>query len=340
MQRGNERFVERLPLVLGRWWYAYVLTAAICLVAFLLRISVTAAMPVGYPFLSFFPAVILSSFLFGVRPGIFAGLLCGSASWYFFIPPFHTFAFAPGVGLALTFYAGVVAIDIALIHLLQRANYNLAIERERNRGLADNRELLFHELQHRVSNNLQVVAALLVLHRRHVTDESARRALDEASSRLSLIGKISRELYDPGGSGQSIRALLTTLAHDVMSASGREDIALLVDAPDEGGLTPEAVVPLSLIVAECVSNAIEHGFADCGGTIAVTLQLGRGGALSLCVADDGAGLAMNAAPLAGGGSLGLRIANALATQLGGAFVLEAGATCGVAARLEVPASPH
>ena len=96
MQRTNERFVERLPLVLRRPLYAYVVSALFCGVAFVLRLTAQGFLPIGYPFVSFFPAVILSTFLFGLRPGIFAGIVCGILSWYFFIP-----ASAGGVGVGV-----------------------------------------------------------------------------------------------------------------------------------------------------------------------------------------------------------------------------------------------
>src|SRR3546814_16986143 len=80
-----------------------------------------------------------------MRPGIYAGVLCGLISWYFFIPPRMAFDLHPGVLLALVFYGAVVVVDIALINLLQKANFKLAVERERSRALAENRELLFHE---------------------------------------------------------------------------------------------------------------------------------------------------------------------------------------------------
>lgn len=334
MQRSNARFVERLPLVLDRPVYAYALTLILCVSALMLRFAAEPLLPNGYPFVTFFPAVILSSFLFGVRPGIFAAIVCGVASWYFFIPPLFGFVLNPAVAVAMLFYTGVVVVDILLIHFMQRANFNLAVERERSRVLADNRELLFRELQHRVSNNLQVVAALLSLQRRHVDHEVARRALDEASERLALVGRISRALYDPAQKGQDMRAFLTALTGDVVDASGREDISLSVDAP--GGLTldPNVTVPLALVVAEAVSNAIEHGLPDRAGRIDVTLEAEEE-ALVLRVADDGRGVAPEL-EVEKGESLGLRIANALAAQLGGRFSLSPGVAAGAVARLDLP----
>lgn len=339
MQRTNERFVERLPLVPDRPIYAYLLTGVFCAAAFLLRIAADVLLPVGYPFVTFFPAVILSSFLFGVRPGIFAAILCGIVSWYAFIPPHGGFAINPAVLVAMLFYTGVVVVDIALIHFMQRANFNLAVERERSRALAENRELLFHELQHRVSNNLQVVAAMLALQRRHIDHDIARRALDEASARLSLVGRISRALYDPSGGGQDMRRFLTALTADIVDASGRQDIAITVIAPDGLQLAPDITMPLALVVAESVSNAMEHGLPDRAGRISVVLEAADG-AINLQVADDGQGIAPDLAPdiaQAKVESLGLRIAHTLATQLGGHFMLTPAPQGGAVARLHLPA---
>lgn len=335
MQRTNERFVERLPLVLKRRWQAYLLTTLFCVAALFLRIAAQAVLPVGYPFVSFFPAVILASFLFGVRPGLFAAVLCGLLSWYFFVSPGHIFTLNPGALMAMLFYAGVVAVDIALIHFMQLANLNLAIERERSAALAENRELLFHELQHRVSNNLQVVAAMLSLQRRHVDHDVARRALDDASARLALVGKISRALYDPSGQGQDIKAFLTMLAADVVDASGRADVTLSIVAPDGLMLESTMAVPLALVVAEAVSNAIEHGLPDRAGTVSVVMEA-QGAAMMLEVADDGRGIDADHAAQ-GSSRLGLRIAHALAAQMGGQFTLRTAPSGGAVARLDLPA---
>ncbi len=334
MQQARERFVERLPLSFDQPVITYLLTLLFCGAGFLLRYWAASFLPDGYPFVSFFPAVILSSFLFGVRQGIFAAVICGFLAWFFFIPPFGALVVTPGVLMAMSFYTGVVVIDILLIHFMQRANYHLALERERSAGLAQTHELLFHELQHRVSNNLQVVAAMLALQRRHIDHDVARRALDDASGRLALVGRISRALYDPSGAGQDMRTFLYTLSTDIMEASGREDISISVDAPAGLTLDPNITVPVALIVAEAVSNAIEHGLPDAPGRITVVLET-TDGLLVLKVSDDGRGVATDF-EIGHGESLGLRIAHALAAQLGGCFSLQPDPRGGTIARLELP----
>ncbi len=334
MRQGKERFVERLPLVFDQPFIPYLLTLFFCGAGFLLRHIAAGFLPDGYPFVTFFPAVILSSFLFGVRPGIFAAVLCGCLAWFFFIPPYGDFGVTPGVLLAMGFYTGVVAIDILLIHYMQRANFHLALERERSTKLAETHELLFHELQHRVSNNLQVVAAMLTLQRRHIDHDVARRALDDASGRLALVGRISRALYDPSGAGQDMGTFFKTLSANILEASGRADISITVDAPTGLTLDPSMTVPVALIVTEAVSNAIEHGLPDRTGHIGIVLE-SADDKLIFKVCDNGLGVAPDF-DIGQSDSLGLRIAQALSAQLGGCFSLKPDPCGGTVAWLELP----
>ncbi len=334
--RHRAPLLERLPVALDRPWLAVGGTLALIVASFAARWFADPWLPPGFPYVTFFPAVIIASALFGARLGLFAGAVCGLLAWYFFIEDRFSFAIGSGAVLALGFYALVIGTDILIIHWMQCANANLARERERNRVLAETRELLFRELQHRVSNNLQVVAALLSLQKRQVTDDSARSALDEAARRLGVIGRISRQLYDPSGDARDVRALLEPLCADVIDASGRQDVRVRVIVADGEELTPDAAIPMALIVAESVANAIEHGFAGRdGGTIEVELVRDRQGAITVEVRDDGHGVPDGFA-IDRQSSLGLRIAAMLAGQLRGSFDLVGGA--GTTARLVLPAS--
>jgi two-component sensor histidine kinase len=153
---------------------------------------------------------------------------------------------------------------------MQRSNRALLVERETSAQLAATHKLLFRKLQHRVSNNLQVVAARLTVQRRQIADPEAKAALDEASRRLSIIGRISRQLYDPDGAGQQLGPFLEQLALDVIETSGRQDVQCRVADRSDRQISPEAAIPVALIVADPVVNAIEHGFDEWKVTIRST----------------------------------------------------------------------
>jgi two-component sensor histidine kinase len=328
-------WIERLPIAWDRPVVGSVATLAIVAVAWLVRTIADPLLPPGFPYVTFFPAVIVTSFLFGVRLGSVAALLCGLVAWYFFIPPAHGFLLTHGAGFALAFYVFVVGTDLALVHWMQVANRQLARERETNRMLADTREMLFRELQHRVSNNLQVAAGLLVMQKRQLSDPDAKLALDDAGTRLALIGQISRQIYDPSGAAQPLVPFLDELCRSVVDASGRRDVTLLVSGNYQLRLQPDAAVPTALIVAEAVANAIEHGLAgERAGRILVEVVRDPTGCLEVSVMDNGHGLPPNFQPDAST-SLGLRISTMLAHGQAGSFRLATNE--GTVATLTLPA---
>lgn len=136
-----------------RAWVGYVSAVSATVAALLVRYAIDRALPPGFPYLTFFPAVILTTFFCGIRPGILCATLSGIAAWYFFIPPYNAFVLNGTIAIALGLYAFVVGVDILLIHGLQRTAARLhtseatvhhlyaALEREserRFRLLADN----------------------------------------------------------------------------------------------------------------------------------------------------------------------------------------------------------
>ncbi|MBD8906205.1 sensor histidine kinase [Methylorubrum zatmanii] len=286
--------------------------------AIALRYALDDVLPPGFPFLTFFPAVILTTFFFGLRPGIVCGVLSGLAAWYFFIEPAFAFLLTPQTGLALGFYAVIVAVDIALIHGMRVAGERLSAERAVTAHLYEQQRTMFQELQHRVANNMQFVAALLALQKRKVGEDpqAALDAFDEAQSRLETIARIHRRLYDPARADQPVGQYLQELCSDLLDATGARNIVCLVDVPpvrfDLGRLTT-----LSLLVVEVVTNALKHAFRDTErGSITIRLEALGGGQAALSIADDGPGIPDGFDP-SESRSLGFRIVQGLATQLDG-----------------------
>ncbi|WP_267397686.1 MULTISPECIES: DUF4118 domain-containing protein [unclassified Sphingomonas] len=341
--------LERLPLLIERQPLAYGLVLLVAGVAWAARMAFDPVLPSGFPYITFFPAVILSSFLFGRGPGVMAGVVCGLLSWYFFIPPRYSFALDRGTAIALAFYTFVISVDIVLIHWMQHATKRARAERERSRQLAEERgrlaeergaladqtELLFNELQHRVSNNLQMVGAVLSLQKRGITDPAARQALDDASSKLQMIGRIQRQLYGTKGEQVPLDIFLSELTDDLIAAGGKPGITLSVAAAPGILLPPDAAIPVALIMAEAVANAIEHGFAERDhGSIAIELAR-HDDLIELCVCDDGHGLPESFDPMQAT-SLGLKVARTLARNLDARFEIKA-AHPGTRMQLTLPA---
>ena len=338
-RRDSERWFERLPLWADRPWLAFAAMVAILAAAFVVRLALKPAIPVGSPFVTFFPSVILISFLLGARWGLVATVVSAVLGGLFFMSdPTAPGYFVTAVPSAFAF--GVLAsLNLLLFHWMQTGSAKLRVERARSAALAETRELLFRELQHRVSNNLQVAAGLLALQKKHVEGDRARVALEEASRRIGVIGRISRELYEHDGGTRSLNAVIAPMCSDVVDAAGVSGVTLRVSGGEAQSLPADAAIPVALIVAEAVANAIEHGFAGReAGMISVECLSGvTGGGFRIEIRDDGHGLP-DGFVMEKSAGLGLRIAATLAEQLGGQFELlprraEGGGTI---ARLVVP----
>lgn len=303
------RLFER-NLLLG-----YGLAIVTATVALYVRFATDDLLPPGFPYLTFFPAVIVTAFVAGLWPGIVCAVLSGLAAWWFFIPP-AGFAITGAGSVTLIFYAFVVGVDIALIEVMRRAMAKLQAEQELTARLYDQQRVMFQELQHRVANNMTFVASLLQLKRHGATPEAVQ-ALDEAHDRLITMSQVHRRLYDPQAMEMSLGDCLSALCEDLVHAVGAKDVVWEVRAQDVQ-IDTTRLVTLSLLVAEVVTNALKHAFKGRdGGRIVVTLEQAAGEADAVLeVRDDGPGFPGEPAS-PGARSLGFGIMRSLAAQLGG-----------------------
>jgi len=327
-------WTERLPVAKDRPLAGYAFAVAGPALGALVR--ALAGLPHGYPFVTFFPAIVLTAFFFGTGPGLVAGILSWLAARYFFMDPAYSLGFGPGITQVAILFSVVVGIDLIIIHLMQRANRLLRAQRTVATRRHEIRDAMFSELQHRVSNKLQIIASLLTLQKRAIADPDAQKALEDAAVRVGMIGRISRALHDPDRAGLGVAAFLEQVGRDIIEQSGAPNVAFSVEARPGIDFASDAGVPIALILAETISNALEHGFASRGnGAIAIRVESVEGQGLAIVVMDNGRGVPPDF-DAAHSRSLGLRIATTLARQLGGTYVLRPGEQCGAIAELRVP----
>lgn len=281
------------------------------------RFALRDALPTGFPYLTFFPAVILTTFFAGVWFGWALAIACGVAAWYYFILPYNSFDISGLTAVALGFYVFIVATDILLIHIMNISLARMLAERRRSDQLAASRALMFHELQHRVSNNLQVIGSMLQLQRNDLEDPAARQALEVASARLRTVATIQRSLHDPNRQSVDFARFLQRIVPDIVEASGLGDRVQHRVEPEPVPIGSDQSVPLGLIATEFITNTLEHATARPGPVhLCVSLKCSGEGRAVLEVRDDGPGFPPGFDP-ASSRSLGLRIVLQFAAQLNG-----------------------
>jgi two-component system, sensor histidine kinase PdtaS len=274
------------------------------------------------PFITFFPAVAASTVLCGWRQGALVLVFSAIAAWFFFVEPRFSFAIV-GVGAALQiarFLLGA-ALMIVLVEGLVHAVLKLD-------NAARVNEDLFRELQHRVANNLQIVAATLQKAQRGTQDPVALQALNVAIARIHSMAGLHRRLYDAAAYSQGLEPIL----RDVLAETFR---ALPVDVRLEilcGGLSVGQMTAIALLVNEAAINSAKHVFRPGKGSrFEVSLKEVERGRVQLTVRDDGPGIPFEAAAGLHTQRFGLTVMRGLAGQLGGSLEIFEGP----AARLRV-----
>jgi PAS domain S-box-containing protein len=69
----------------------------------------------------FLPAILLVTFFLGLGPAILTGLLSALAGWYFFLPPYHTFAIGTDGAIVLATFVVGSGVGLALVQWLRIA---------------------------------------------------------------------------------------------------------------------------------------------------------------------------------------------------------------------------
>lgn len=309
------RLFRRLPR--DRPWLGLTLGTAILAAAGISRF-VFSGLTGGFEPITFLPAILLAGLVGGLQVGLAICVVCIMVLWVWFFPPYGTFVLGTHDAITLTLFILTAALELYVVRVLNLTINNLAQARERS-------NTLFRELQHRVANNLQFIAAILHLARKNLEAGSAGAdALDAARSRLDLMSRVHRRLHDPASADLPLASYLEQLCRDLIEieADASSHIELRAEAPPVN-FDFELLMPLSLIIAELVTNSLKHAFAGrAEGSILISLAVGKK-SCTLTVADDGCGFTQGMREVNSGG-LGQIILQSLVSQLQGTISFESG----------------
>lgn len=265
---------ERIRSSAAQRWF---LSLAAFAVALITRFVFDHALPDGFPYLTFFPAVILTAFFAGRWPGVVCAVASGLSAWYWFIPPFGEFGLNSSVLIALLFYVGVVLVDIVVIELMHRAMDGLRTERAVTSRLLlqqaamvtdlqereERQQTLQRELTHRMKNTLAMVQAVVAQSLRHAT--SIEEAAETSSSRIMALGRSQDMLTESNWQAADIRYVMDAALEP---HSDRPD-RFTVHGPSMS-LNAMQSMGLALTLHELATNAAKYGALSVdAGTITI-----------------------------------------------------------------------
>jgi len=297
--------------------------------AVVLRLGIDLVAPGVAPFALVYPAALVATLLGGWQAGLGTLFATQLLAWMFVMPT------VGGVHTATQFASAVIVAITGTAMVLVGEGFRISSRRivaERNAKLEE-RELLFRELQHRVSNDFTIVNSLLDLQRRRSNTPETRDVLEQAMGRVRSIARIHRHVYAlPEGGAVDIQRYLNDLCEALRDATlPPAGITLSCDCT-WANLSREVALSIGLVTNELVTNAIKHAFPD-GRDGAITVRFGRTeNGWRLSVIDDGVGMPQ----IDRKDGLGTGLIAGFVSQTGGSLTV--GGEKGTAAHLDLPAS--
>ncbi len=199
-----------------------------------------------------------------------------------------------------------------------RAEAEVRVARDKFEALAEERALLLREVNHRVSNSLQLIASLLHFQADLSDSAAVKAALQEANSRVMAVARVHRWLYI----SEDVRAVsladyLKTLIDDLDVVSGSQGHAVPISIEAHAiDVEPDKAVAVGIIATELILNALKHAYPNGSvGPVRVILSRNAQGYAELAVEDDGTGTTPQGIRTKAG--LGQRIIRGMADKLDG-----------------------
>ncbi len=143
-----------------------------------------------------------------------------------------------------------------------------------NQAIA-HRDQMIKEIHHRVRNNLQIIASLLNLQTRTVTEPAARETLLSLRTRINALALIHRNLYENHDLQlidlDNFLPMLCNQLQD-LSAAGRRHVAIRTIVPSIS-VPADAAVTLSMLLTEVVSSVVKQYPPGEAQPAAITVEL-------------------------------------------------------------------
>jgi two-component sensor histidine kinase/Flp pilus assembly protein TadD len=155
------------------------------------------------------------------------------------------------------------------------------------------KDLLIHEIHHRVKNNLQIISSLLKLQSRYIKDKTALAAIEDGRNRVQSMAILHKNLYkDENTTGVNMQVYFADLIDGIFQSYSLDKGKIALDLEiDSVEIDIDTVISIGLIMNELITNAIKYAFDD--GQPSPTIQVkfkNQADDYELIVRDNGIGI--------------------------------------------------
>jgi two-component sensor histidine kinase len=159
--------------------------------------------------------------------------------------------------------------------------------RDEKRDLSERQAMLAQEFEHRVANDLQLIASVLLSQSRTMMTGEASIQLSIAARRIEALGSVHHRLHLNQPAEVEFKQCLIGLCDDLSGLlfQNRSDHAIMVEGT-KVKIPSSLARTLGLIATELITNSVKHA----NGNITVRIEKTAVDTYSLSVLDDGPGL--------------------------------------------------
>ncbi|MBN1273487.1 MAG: GAF domain-containing protein [Candidatus Aminicenantes bacterium] len=185
------------------------------------------------------------------------------------------------------------------------------------------KNILLSEIHHRVKNSLQVVASLLNLQAREITNEHILNLFKQSRNRIYMMAAVYEKLYQSKNHAQiDFKDYLEDILQQMYQSSGSPRRINMKYEVQNVALGLDDAIPLALIINEMFTNSIKHAFHENRkGTIEIQLSRRQKNTYRLIYRDNGIGYPEHI-HFETAGTLGLNLIKSLAEQIDGELSFE------------------
>ena len=186
--------------------------------------------------------------------------------------------------------------------------------------IAREKNVLIKEVHHRVKNNLQLISSIMNMKIRSAVHDETKSVLKRLQDRVLSLASIHRDLYQSRHGGRAnVGALISDIVENSVEVAAATNTSIETSTDlDPVLLYPDQAVPLALLVAEGMTNALKYTRSSTEVKPFIRVSLKQVDPECILTLENSIGTA----PTADSTGLGAKLINAFATQLEGAVETE------------------
>lgn len=178
---------------------------------------------------------------------------------------------------------------------------------------------LIKEVHHRVKNNLQIITSLLRLQASTISDEKTVSHFVDCEQRIAAMALVHEKLYKSNNfSAINLSEYVDELIRNLIASYSSNFLVIKDTSIELEELDLDTIIPVSLIINECVTNSFKHGYSSDNKNFTISCKIIKetNKTVKILIGDNGVGFPENFS-LKNNNSLGVELIDSLIEQIDG-----------------------